>query len=128
MIEILKIKLFGRQPAAKITDKMLDRLIHREFSDQAGQVKQKLEGVKGETPYGKNRNAAAILKLVNKDFDAIDHLIAISNSDFRDVIAPAEYPKCLELGFGDFPKDPEERRRLYLADWRQYAKWLRKAQ
>lgn len=126
MFEILKITLYGRQPTAKITDKMLERLIQREFSERAGQVKRKLEGVKGETPNGTNRNAAAILKLANKDYDTIDQLIAVNNNDFRDVIAPAEYPKCLELGFVDFPKDVEERKRIYLADWRQYAEWLRK--
>ena len=120
------ITAYGRQPTAKISDKMLERLIQREFSGRAGQVSQKLKKIEGETPNGRNRSAAAILKLADKDFDAIDHLIALCNKDYREVIAPAEYPKCLELGLVNFHKRAQERKRLYLADWRQYANWLRK--
>jgi len=125
MFEILKIILYGHQPAAKITNKKLEWLIQREFGVQALVLKEKLERLKGETQQAKNRNAAAILMLSNTDIDAIDQLIGVSNRDFRDVVARAEYPGCFELGFVDFPTGLVRRRQLYMADWEQYIKWIR---
>jgi hypothetical protein len=92
MLEILKIKLFGHEPAAKVTDKMLERIIRRDYGYRATEVKQKLQQVVSDSVNGKNRISAAILKLANKDIKAIDHFIEVSNNDYRDVLSPAEYP------------------------------------
>ena len=81
MFEILKIRLFGLEPAAKITDEMLDRLIEREFISCADKVRQKLEQVRGVVPTNNNRICAAILKLANKNYKAIDRLIEFANYD-----------------------------------------------
>jgi hypothetical protein len=125
MLETLKIKLLGQQPTARITSKTLEGIIQRDFGDRAEEVMRKLDMLEGDSQLGKNRRAAAILKLANKDIEAIDHFIAVGNEDFRDVIVPAEYPRCHELGFARFPSGWVERRRIYLEDWRQYIEWLR---
>src|SRR5688572_15465017 len=118
MFEVLRIKLFGNQPIPKITDKELSQLILRDFGANSDEVKQKLRKVKSDTPSGKNRISAAIIKLSNKDFFAIDQFIEISNNDFRDVISQTEYPKSSELGFTNF--ETQNMKQIYLEDWEQY--------
>ena len=122
MLETLRIKLFGTQPVAKISDARLERLIQREFGNQADLVSRKLNQVVSETNAGKNRISAAIVKLSDKDINAIDHLIEQSKIDFRDLISQAEYPKCSELNFTDM--DEQNMKIIYLDDWTEYLKWL----
>ena len=43
MFETLRIKVFGTQPAATVTDKILERIIQRDFGNRANEVKQKLK-------------------------------------------------------------------------------------
>jgi hypothetical protein len=122
MLEELKIKIWGTQPVAKVTDKQLDRLVEREFSQYIDAVKNKLYKVESDTLNGKNRISAAIIKLSNKDLKLLDHYIDIANADCKDVLSQAEYPRCSKLGFDDF--DNNEMKSIYLDDWREYSKWL----
>jgi hypothetical protein len=124
MFDTLRIKLFGRQPFAKVDDKTLERIIHREFGNRASEVKRKLQGVKSDTPKGKNRISAAIIKLAGEDINAIDNFIEISDNDFRDVLARAEYPGCFDLDFDRIKKD--KMKQVYFADWKDYSNWLKK--
>jgi hypothetical protein len=94
MLEELKIKIWGTQPVAKVTDKQLDRLVEREFSQYIDAVKNKLYKVESDTLNGKNRISAAIIKLSNKDLKLLDHYIDIANADCKDVLSQAEYPRC----------------------------------
>jgi hypothetical protein len=124
MFEIIQIKLFGRQPAAKVTDKNLDRIIRRDFGSNALEVKQRLQGVTSNTHNGKNRISAAILKLSNKDLNSIEHYIGISNHDFRDIISLAEYPRSSKFSLD--ATQGENLKRIYLDDWTEYSEWLNK--
>ena len=92
MFETLRIKVFGTQPAATVTDKILEQIIQRDFGNCANEVKQKLKQITSDTHEGKNRISAAIIKLSNKDINVIDHYIDMTKNDFRDVISRAEYP------------------------------------
>ena len=116
MFEILRIKLFGTEPAAKITDRKLEQLIHRDFGKHEDEVKQKLEHLN-------NRIAAAILKLSNKDINSMDHFIEVSNDDYRDVLSSAEYPRYGNMIFGQLNK--KDRKRIILEDWQEYSEWLK---
>jgi hypothetical protein len=122
MFEVLRIRIFGTQPAAKISDKILDRLIRRDIGDHADNVKLKLSQIANDTHNGKNRISAAIIKLSNRDFKAIDYYIEMSKNDFRDLISQAEYPRCSKLGFGEM--DDQNMKRIYLNDWIDYSKWI----
>jgi len=124
MFEALQIMLLGIQPVAKIDGKTLERIIHREFGNYVSEVKQKLKGVVSATQNGKNRISAAIIKLADKDINAIDNFIEISNNDFRDVLLRAEYPGCFDLEFDELEK--AEMKQIYLADWKDYSNWLNK--
>jgi len=122
MFEILKIKLFGHEPTAKVTNEMLERIIRRDYGNRATEVKQKLQQVVGDSLNSKNRISAAILKLANRDIKAIDHFIEVCNIDFRDVLSAAEYPGYSKVGFGNI--STSMKKQLYISDWKQYSAWL----
>src|SRR5262245_27963259 len=124
MFEIIRIKLLGIQPVARVTDKLFEHLVQREFGNRASEVKHKLQQVRSDSQNGKNRISAAILKLSNKDFSAIDYYIKMGAQDFRDVISKAEYPRCAAFGFGKIER--QDKKRVYLEDWIEYSKWLNK--
>lgn len=125
MLEILQIKILGHQPTAKVTSKMLDRIIKREFGIRCNEIRLKFQQIKCDTPNGFCRICAGILKLADRNIDSVDPLIKIANGDYRDVLMRAEYPRCGEIRF----KGPAKGRKkeIYLADWREYSSWLNKA-
>lgn len=123
MFETLRIKVFGTQPAATVTDKILEQIIQRDFGNCANEVKQKLKQITSDTHEGKNRISAAIIKLSNKDINVIDHYIDMTKNDFRDVISRAEYPRCFKLDFGQAEKKLNIKQ-VYLSDWNEYSNWL----
>ncbi len=43
MFEKLKIKMFGEQPTPNITDKILDRIIEKDYPNDFHEIKKKLE-------------------------------------------------------------------------------------
>jgi hypothetical protein len=124
VFEILRIIVLGQEPASKISDKTLERLLEREFGSRAGEVNQKLQRINSDSPNGKNRFSAAILKLANSDFEKIDYYINLCNDDFRDVVAAAEYPERMKFAFHKIAR--WKKRQIYLSDWNQYSRWLRK--
>lgn len=123
MLETLRINFFGTQPVAIVTDKILERIIQRDFGNRADEVKQKLKEVISDNHNGKNRISAAILKLSNKDIKAIDHFISLSNNDCRDVISQAEYPKCSKLNLSEM--EEQNMKPIYFDDWIEYLKWIK---
>jgi hypothetical protein len=69
----------------------------------------------------------ATLKLANGDLDALQKQIGTALEDFRDVLAPAEYPEYSKQG----PRvrrglPAEEKQRILDSDWEQYEAWLRR--
>ncbi|GAB2975756.1 hypothetical protein GCM10027049_08010 [Mucilaginibacter puniceus] len=125
MFEMLQIRLLGNQPYADIKKETLERIIIREFGSKADEVKEKLQRVLSDSPKGKRRISAAIIKLANSDINAIDGLIDVSNYDYRDIISRAEYPKACELDFDDFEElSKRQMKQIYLSDWKQYSNWV----
>lgn len=122
MFEKLKIKIFGTQPAAKVTTNQLEKLIAREFPKHIDEVTLKFYKVKGDNPNGINRISAAIVKLAHKDPSSIDHFIKMASTDYRDILSQAEYPRYSKLGFEEY--DKKKMKSIYLEDWKEYSKWL----
>jgi hypothetical protein len=123
MFDLLKLKLFGHQPVAKISDQLLDTLIDRDFKSNAARVRTKLNNINSDSKAGQNRIAAGILKLADKNFDALDELIKKANEDSRDILLRAEYPRCAKLGFDD-AVDKKQMRQIYIDDFNEYTSWL----
>jgi hypothetical protein len=122
MFERLKIEIWGHQPTAKITSRTLDKIIQRDYDDNYKEVKRKLELIKSDSLNGRNRLSAAVLKLANRNLMKIDTYIEMANTDFRDVVSKAEYPRYTEHDFGEIPAD--KLKEIYLADWTEYSDWL----
>ena len=124
MFEVLKIKYLNLQPISKITNKTLERIILREYSNNFEEVRQKLKLILSDTAKGKIRLSAAVLKLSNGDMTNLDFYIKMCNNDFRDVISKAEYPRALQFGFNNIPSNKSKE--IYLDVWTEYANWLNK--
>jgi hypothetical protein len=73
------------------------------------------------------RTHLAILKLSEGDFRRLEATLQLAREDFRDVIAPAEYPEWCRIGFVGAEKLPQrELEALKTRDWEQYQAWLRR--
>jgi hypothetical protein len=57
--------------------------------------------------------------------DKIDYYIDLCNQDFRDVVAPVEYPRYTALVIIEIPR--WIKRQFYLTDWEEYSNWLRES-
>lgn len=74
---------------------------------------------------GRDRVHLAILKLCQGDLEQLPELVAMAKRDYRDVLAYAEYPEEIRLGFVEMGKlSPEEARAVRQRDRAQYLKWL----
>jgi hypothetical protein len=115
------------QPVAEISKEILEKLIRRDFPESYEIVKQKLDLIKSESLNGQNRLSAAVLKLSNGNFSKIDLCIKMCNSDYRDVISQAEYPRVSKVGFIEMEEiKPSELKEYYLEDWTEYTNWINK--
>lgn len=123
MFGLLKIKLFGHQPTANVSDQLLACLIERDYKNNADAVKTKLRNIKSDNPAGRNRIAAGILKLAGKNFAELDGLIEKANEDCRDIIMWAEYPRCAKMGFDKL--DKPRRKQVYIDDFIEFSNWLK---
>jgi hypothetical protein len=76
----------------------------------------------GEDVGDRERVQLAILKLSEGDPDKLRHYADVAKSDFRDVLAWAEYPHQSCHGFGTL--DAKTRLELERKDLQQYLDWL----
>lgn len=75
-----------------------------------------LEGAEPE------RVAVACLKLSNGDLARLERLVSSAITDYRDILASAEYPRQMRLGPSAPPADQARARR---EDFDEYAQWLK---
>ena len=122
MFETLKIKLFIKQPVAKVSSHQIDRIVKAQFDDKYDSVTTKLDSLNIDSLKVKNRIKAAILKLANGEFEKIDKYLDTANFDLRDLIVLAEYPRSWKHGFNKIPN--QLRKKEYLDDWNEYRSWL----
>jgi hypothetical protein len=74
---------------------------------------------------GRSRVQLAILKLCEGDKERLPELVRMAKTDYRDVLAYAEYPEEMQLGFVGMGKlSPEEARDVRRRDRDQYLRWL----
>ena len=67
----------------------------------------------------------AILKLSNGQLDRLEYFVETARSDYRDVLAWAEYPEEMEIGYTTKNRmTPEEVKQLRIRDREQFLSWL----
>ena len=126
-------ELFGSgpapvQPVPHVTAADIERVIHRDFPVE------KLEDVLAIlAEYGteiwhkeKERVRLAALKLANGSMEELRRAIHRAKLDYRDVLAPAEYPKFMQKGLRFRRLRSRDRELIYTDDWQQYERWLKK--
>lgn len=125
-------ELFGSgaplQPVPKVTAEDIERVVRRDFPE--AQVADVLAMLAEYGPEAWHREPArvrlAVLKLANGNIDALRKAIERAKLDYRDVLAPAEYPKYTQFGFRARTLRSPVRQQIYADDWQQYERWLKK--
>lgn len=75
----------------------------------------------------RTRVQLAILKMSEGQRDQLPELVRMAKGDYRDVLAYAEYPEQMRLGFVGMSKlSSDELEAIKRRDRKQYRKWLRK--
>jgi hypothetical protein len=111
------------QPIPQVSALDIERVIRRDFPVEVrDDVAALLEGY---AERGAVRVRLAILRLAGGDLVKLRDLVAAACSDYRDVLAWAEYPEYLDTRWAE--GSPEGTRAAIIArDWKQYEEWLRR--
>lgn len=67
-----------------------------------------------------------MLKLANGNEESLRQKIEWAKWDYRDVLAPAEYPLYSKRGIGIGDLSPTEQKQIIDYDWQQYEQWLKR--
>lgn len=116
------------QPVPQVTAEDIARVVRRDFPpDQVDAVFAMLAEY-GTQPWHREpeRVQIAALKLADGDLDKLRNAIDRAKQDYREVLAPAEYPKYTKVGFRAVRLRSQQRQQIYRDDWQQYERWLRK--
>jgi hypothetical protein len=101
------------------------RIVDRDFPPEDRAAVHRLIQQCSEDRASGPRTQLAILKLSAGKLERIPLHLEIARSDYRDVLAAAEYPEWLKLGFtGTESMSAEELEELKRRDWEQYQAWL----
>jgi hypothetical protein len=114
------------QPIPEVTEKDVIRIVQRDFpTRQLDDVMSILNeyGTK-DWQRGLDRVRLAVLKLAGGDFQALRREIDVAKSDYRDVLAYAEYPEYMQKVSPSAGLAGHERDKIIRADWKQYQSWL----
>lgn len=116
------------QPVPHITAADIERVIHRDFPRvQVDDVLAILAEYGTEIWHKeKERVRLASLKLANGDLGKLRSAIDRAKLDYRDVLAPAEYPKFMQEGIRFRRLRSRDRELIYTDDWQQYERWLKR--
>lgn len=115
-----------QQPVPRITDEDVERIVRRDFALAVQEQVRAALARYGSEPWEREppRVRLAILRLAHGDAAAVERHLRVAKTDFRDVLAAAEYPGS-SIEWGKLAAlTPEERARLHAADWEQYRAWL----
>jgi len=111
------------EPVATVTDADIDRLVRRDYApDQVVEVLGLLEEY---SSHEAARVRAAVLKLAAGSVDQLLTRLQVALIDYRDVLAPAEYPEYLRHSYAEIQQLSEaDLQKLYDQDWQQYQSWF----
>jgi hypothetical protein len=116
------------QPVPEVSRADVQRVVRRDFPpDREVEVFALLDeyGKEGWHPE-RDRVHLAALKLAVGSIERLRSQIEVAKTDYRDVIAVAEYPGYMKRCSQIEGVPPDEQQRIIDADWRQYHEWLAK--
>ena len=107
------------QPHPDVSDADVARVIRRDYSQaQHEAVSRTLDLISDP------RVKLGVLKLAGGRPEMIADLVQGAIEDYRDIIASAEYPKCMDEGFDLFRRPDDVQKQVIDQDWEQYKRWL----
>lgn len=115
------------QPHPDVSAADVERIVRRDFPpEQVHSVLAVLNeyGVE-EWHREADRVRLAVLKLANRDSQQLRNWIGQAKMDYRDVLAPAEYPLYSKKWGRMDRMTEEEQKRIIDADWAQYQAWFK---
>ena len=120
--------LMPDQPTPNVTNADVERIARRDFpADRVAQVMALLQQYGTERWHNEPaRVRLAALKLAAGNIELLRYNIEVAKRDYRDMLAPAEYPGyCKRVPHpGALPPDDEQR--VIDDDWKQYEAWLKR--
>ena len=126
-------ELFGSgpapvQPVPHITAADIERVVRRDFPQAQVDDVLAILAEYGTEIWHKERERVrlAALKLASGNLGKLRSTIDRAKLDYRDVLAPAEYPKFMREGLRFRRLRSRDRERIYIDDWQQYERWLKK--
>ena len=126
-------ELFGSgpaplQPVPQVTAADIERVVRRDFAET--EVDAALAILAEDGPQAWHREPArvrlAALKLANGSLEGLRRAVDRAKLDYRDVLAPAEYPKFTEFGLRARRLRSRVQQQIFSDDWQQYERWLKK--
>ena len=126
-------ELFGSgpaplQPVPQVTAADIERVVRRDFADT--EIDDALAILAEYGPQAWHREPArvrlAALKLANGSLEGLRRAVDRAKLDYRDVLAPAEYPKYTEFGLRARRLRSRVQQQIFSDDWQQYERWLKK--
>ena len=116
------------QPVPHVSAADIERVIYRDFPRVQVDDVLAILAEYGTEIWHKERERVrlAALKLANGDLAKLRSAIDRAKLDYRDVLAPAEYPKFMQEGIRFRRLRSRDRQLIYTDDWQQYERWLKK--
>lgn len=125
-------ELFGSgpaptQPVPQVTAADIERVVRRDFPDVQVADALAILAEYGPQPWHREiaRVRMAALKLANGSLDGLRQAIDRAKQDYRDVLAPAEYPNYTQYG-SRVRRLRSRVQQIFADDWQQYQRWLKK--
>ena len=115
-----------RQPAPSVTGADVERIVRRDFpAERVAETLAMLNEYGTESWHREpERVRLAALKLAAGNMEQLRYQIEGAKCDYRDVLAPAEYPGYCTRVDPRREISAEERQKVIDADWKQYRDWL----
>jgi len=117
------------QPTPSATPEDVERIVRRDFSSEQFEEVMTIIGEYKQSKWAREypRVQLAALKLAQGNVEALRRAIKTATQDYRDVLAPAEYPEFTRAGMFEVRRLPvREQQRIIASDWKQYTEWLTK--
>jgi hypothetical protein len=114
------------QPTPSIDQSDVDRVVTRDYGPSDWPTVKALLAQYGTEDWQREaaRVQLATLKLAQGSLEQLRSWIGIALEDYRDVLAPAEYPTYTRDWSRMASLAEEDRRTIISSDWEQYQDWL----
>jgi len=114
------------QAIPSITRADVERVARRDFpAERVSEVLALLDQYGAEAWQREpDRVRLAALKLAAGSFEQLRYQVESAKRDYRDVLAPAEYPSYTQRMFRIAELPQNEQERIIESDWKQYQDWL----